>query len=238
MTSRTRRPALAPAAALSLLIALGAPAGSAFAAVEADPIINGAAPAVHPLAAIEESPVAKAAAELEQVRALAEEKAALLEAQAAAARVDKRLDYDPALIAAVGNQETSGHWICCPGFACAYGDAILTGQVNDHARYGCGCCTWPGWGGGNSSFRSLGTDAALLREAYDEIAAGRPTVIHVMGAFNEHWICLMGYQGAQDPDNLALDNFIALDPVDGAEIVASDRYALYGDACEHVSDLR
>ena len=156
----------------------------------------------------------------------------------AAEQCDKRLDYDPALIAAIGNQSTGGHTICCPAYACAYGDAILTGQANDHGAYGCGCCTWPGWGGGNSSFRSLGSDEALLREAYDEIAAGRPTVVHVAGPYGEHWICLMGYQGVEDPDALSLDNFIALDPANGLEVTASYRYAPYGDACEHVSDLR
>lgn len=151
-------------------------------------------------------------------------------------RVNRTLSYDPALIAAIGSQESTGHWICCPGFSCAYGDAIIHGVANSHAAYGCGCCTWPGWGGGNSSFRSLGTDQALLREAYESISAGNPTVVHVAGAAGEHWICLMGYRDVQDPDNLTLGNFIALDPVDGAQIVASDRYSLYGDACEHVSD--
>lgn len=145
------------------------------------------------------------------------------------------LSYDPALIAEIGNQQSSGHWICCPGYACAYGDAIINGVANSHASYGCGCCTWPGWGGGNSSFRSLGSDQALLREAYDSIAAGKPTVIHVTNG-SEHWICLMGYQNVDDPDELSLSNFVALDPVDGAQITASDRYTLYGDACEHVSD--
>lgn len=151
-------------------------------------------------------------------------------------RVNRTLSYDPALIAAIGSQGSTGHWICCPGFSCAYGDAIVHGVANSHAAYGCGCCTWPGWGGGNSSFRSLGTDQALLREAYESISAGKPTVVHVAGTAGEHWICLMGYRDVQDPDNLTLGNFIALDPVDGAQIVASDRYSLYGDACEHVSD--
>lgn len=151
-------------------------------------------------------------------------------------RVNRTLFYDPALIAAIGSQGSTGHWICCPGFSCAYGDAIIHGVANSHAAYACGCCTWPGWGGGNSSFRSLGTDQALLREAYESISAGKPTVVHVAGTAGEHWICLMGYRDVQDPDNLTLGNFIALDPVDGAQIVASDRYSLYGDACEHVSD--
>lgn len=163
-------------------------------------------------------------------------KEATQKAEEALAKRSRVLDYDASLIAAIGSQQTTGHWICCPGFACAYGDAIIHGVANAHEAYGCGCCTWPGWGGGNSSFRSLGSDQALLREAYDSISAGKPTVIHVAGASGEHWICLMGYQNASDPDSLSLDNFIALDPVDGAQIVASERYALYGDACEHVSD--
>lgn len=159
-------------------------------------------------------------------------------AKQAREKTDKVLSYDPTLIAAIGNQLEGGHTICCPAYACAYGDAVLTGIANDHAAYGCGCCTWPGWGGGNSSFRSVGSDAQLLREAYDEIGAGRPTVIHVSGPYGEHWISLIGYQNAADPDNLTLDNFIALDPANGREVVASYRYVLYGDGCEHISDLR
>lgn len=175
---------------------------------------------------------------LATAQAVYEQQQAERAAAAAAQRTDKVLAYDPALIAAIGNQSAGGHAVCCPGYACAYGDAVLTGKANDHAAYGCGCCTWPGWGGGNSSFRSLGSDAALLREAYDEIAAGRPTVAHVSGPYGEHWICLIGYRDAQDPDALTLDNFVALDPANGQEVVASYRYVPYGDACQHVSDLR
>lgn len=181
-----------------------------------------------------ESESTNSAATIEQARIRAEERLS----EQVASLVNKRLDYDPALIAAIGNQSAGGHTICCPGYACAYGDAILTGEARDHANYGCGCCTWSGWGGGNSSFRSLGSDQALLREAYEEIAAGRPTVIHVSGPYGEHWICLMGYQGVEDPNALTLDNFLCLDPATGAEAPATERYVLYGDACEHVSDLR
>ena len=218
MVSHPSRRALAFCAAVSLGIACIAPSQAAF-AVEKAPAIPLVRPAV--LSAAVTLPGAAQRA-----------------AEQSAEQRDKRLDYDPALIAAIGNQSTGGHTICCPAYACAYGDAILTGQANDHGAYGCGCCTWPGWGGGNSSFRSLGSDEALLREAYDEIAAGRPTVVHVAGPYGEHWICLMGYQGVEDPDALSLDNFIALDPANGLEVTASYRYAPYGDACEHVSDLR
>lgn len=234
MASRSPYRALALGAAISLGIACGAPAQAAFAnepalALPLDP------PAIVAPALSDRATAAdEAVANLEQVRALA----AARDAERAAEQRDKRLDYDPALIAAIGNQSAGGHTICCPAYACAYGDAILTGQANNHGAYGCGCCTWPGWGGGNSSFRSLGSDAALLREAYDEIAAGRPTVIHVTGPYGEHWICLMGYQDVEDPDALTLDNFLALDPANGQEVTASYRYVPYGDACEHVSDLR
>lgn len=224
---------------LCFMIPLGIPTQLAAAApLDSALIPTERAALLQPLAMIDSVQHGLDVSQLEQVRALAELKAEQLEAQALAAHSNKRLDFDPSLIASVGNQLADGHMVCCPGYACAYGDVILTGQAQSHANYGCGCCTWPGWGGGNSSFRSLGSDTALLREAYDEIAAGRPTIVHVMGAYNEHWICLMGYQGVEDPDNLTLDNFLALDPVDGAEIVASERYTLYGDACEHISERR
>ena len=234
MASRSPYRALAFGAAISLGIACGAPAQAAFAA-ESSPAIPLPQAAIVASALPDRTAAAdEAAANLALVRELASQRAAEQEAE----QRSLRLDYDPALIAAIGNQSAGGHTICCPAYACAYGDAILTGQANGHGAYGCGCCTWPGWGGGDSSFRSLGSDEALLREAYDEIAAGRPTVVHVAGPYGEHWICLMGYQDVEDPDALTLDNFIALDPANGQEVTASYRYVLYGDACEHVSDLR
>ena len=148
---------------------------------------------------------------------------------------NKLLSYDAADIETVGTQESSGHGICCPSFACAYADAVLDGTVNDHDYYTCSYCTWTDWGGGDSSDRCVGTDEQLLREAYDQISAGNPTVIHVSGCSGEHWIALIGYQGADDPDHLTLSNFIALDPWDGAQLNAGSKYSLYGDGCEHVS---
>lgn len=240
MASRSTR--FSCAVGTALVVALGAAcAPAAFAAESRSPFAQTAEPLpLSQTAFVDLLPFAHEdpTHDLDQVQALTEQRVTEEAARAAAERSNKRLDYDPALIAAIGNQLNGGHAICCPAYACAYGDAILTGQANGHEAYGCGCCTWPGWGGGNSSFRSLGSDAALLREAYDEIAAGRPTVIHVSGPYGEHWICLMGYQNVQDPDNLTLDNFLALDPANGEEHVASYRYALYGDSYQHVSDLR
>lgn len=151
-------------------------------------------------------------------------------------RTNKTLEFDRRLIRKIGTQESTGHTICCPSFSCAYADAVIDGTVHDHEYYTCSCCTWPDWGGGNSSFRSLGSDEKLLREAYGQIAKGKPTVIHVVGGTGEHWIALIGYQNVKDPDRLTLENFVALDPWDGAQITASDRWSLYGDGCEHVSD--
>lgn len=151
-------------------------------------------------------------------------------------KTNKVLSYDPADIAAIGNQNESGHMICCPSYACAYADAVLDGTVHDHEYYTCSCCTWTDWGGGDSSFRCVGTDEEVLREAYDQISEGKPVVTHVSWAYGEHWITLIGYQNVEDPDHLTLDNFIALNPSDGTEIVASDGYELYGDGCQHISD--
>lgn len=248
MASRSTLTAASFAAALAVLLFCCAPSGSAFASQGPDGL-SPASPSHRPDGVQDSSPAAGLAASagagaLSSALAAAASNADAAEQRAfelvrqEAAKRDKRLDYDPALIEAVGSQTADGHWGCCPGYSCAYGDAILTGRAVDHSAYTCRCCTWPGWGGGDSSFRSLGSNDALLNEAYDEIAAGRPTVIHVAGHSGEHWICLMGYRGVDDAGSLSLDNFYALDPVTGSEIVASDGYALYGDFCEHVSDLR
>ena len=149
---------------------------------------------------------------------------------------DKVLSYSKKHIKKIGTQEKTGHTICCPSFSCAYGDAVLDGTVHGHEYYSCSCCTWTDWGGGGSFDRCVGTDEELLYEAYKQIKSGKPTVIHVSGVSGEHWICLIGYKNAKKPKHLTLANFIALDPWDGAEITASDRYTLYGDGCEHISD--
>lgn len=149
---------------------------------------------------------------------------------------NKLLAYDPADIAAIGTQEETGHSICCPSFSCAYADAVMDGTVHEHEYYTCSNCSWTDWGGGDSWDRCVGDDEELLREAYDQISAGRPTVIHLSASYGEHWVALIGYQNVTDPDHLTLDNFIALDPWDGEQIVASDRFELYGDGCEHVSE--
>lgn len=164
------------------------------------------------------------------------EKTQSAEKAAKSVTVNKVLSYQRKLIKKVGTQESAGHTICCPSFSCAYGDVVIDGTVHDHDYYGCSCCTWTDWGGGGSWDRCVGNDKQLLREAYDQIRAGKPTVIHVSGVSGEHWICLIGYQNVKNPDRLNLSNFIALDPWDGAQITASDRYTLYGDGCEHVSE--
>lgn len=151
-------------------------------------------------------------------------------------RVNKVLEYERSAIDQIGTQEQTGHTICCPSFSCAYGDAVIDGTINDHSYYTCSCCTWNDWGAGASVGRCAGSSEELLREAYDQISDGKPTVIHVAGyGSGEHWICLIGYKNAENPDSLSLDNFVALDPWDGAEITASERYSLYGDGCEHIS---
>ena len=63
-----------------------------------------------------------------------------------------------AAIAANRHAGKHGHTICCPSFSCAYADAVLDGTLHDHAYYTCSCCTWTDWGGGDSSFRCVGTD--------------------------------------------------------------------------------
>ena len=170
-----------------------------------------------------------------KAKAKAEAKAKARAAKEIERKYSKVLSYDRKLLAKIGTQESTGHTICCPSFSCAYADCVIDGTVHDHSYYTCSCCTWTDWGGGGSWNRSVGSNEQLLREAHDQIDAGKPTVIHVTGGTGEHWICLIGYKSAVDPDHLTLDNFVALDPWDGAEIIASERWSLYGDGCEHIS---
>lgn len=153
----------------------------------------------------------------------------------AQAKANKILPYDRALIDRIGNQASSGHSICCPSFSCAYADAVMDGTVNSHSYYTCSSCSWRDWGGGNSSFRNLGSAQAVLREAYDQIAVGRPTVVHVSASYGEHWVPLIGFQDVANPDELSLSNFICIDPWDGVEQNAGARFRLYGDNCQHIS---
>ena len=171
-------------------------------------------------------------AQIEQVEEISTQVVEQLESSLSANMV---LPYDPADIAAIGNQNESGHTICCPSYACAYADAVLHGTVNDHSYYTCSCCMWQDWGGGGSSYRCVGSDEEVLREAYDQISSGKPVVTHVSWEYGEHWIALIGYENVTDPDNLTLSNFIALDPWAGQQINAGSKYSLYGDGCEHVS---
>lgn len=161
-----------------------------------------------------------------------------LDAEAAARALrTKVLAYNREDIDAIGCQNESGHTTCCPSFSCAYADAVLDGTVNDHSYYVCYSCCWTDWGGGGSWDRSVGGDEDVLREAYYQISAGKPTVVHVRGEYTSgHWIALIGFVDAVDPDHLDLSNFIALDPTDGQQINAAERYVLYGDGLQHISE--
>ena len=83
------------------------------------------------------SDIAEQTVQVEQAeQAIADKVAERIEAELSANKV---LAYDPADIAAIGNQNESGHTICCPSYACAYADAVLDGTVNDHSYYTSSC---------------------------------------------------------------------------------------------------
>ena len=215
--SRTR---IAAAGLLALVLALGAAAPAAFAAPAPSlpSNVSSSAPAAH--ADEPAASVAKGEAQLAWV---------------IAQRTDKQLAIDPAALEAIGTQKDTGHGICCPSFACAYADAIIDGTVHDHSYYTCCQCTWTDWGGGGSFNRTAESPEALLREAYDQIAQGKPTVVHVSASYGWHWVTLIGYTQANDPDNLTLANFIALDPWDDSIVNAAEAFSLAGDLCQHIS---
>ncbi|MEG1624299.1 MAG: hypothetical protein RR300_05510 [Raoultibacter sp.] len=105
--------------------------------------------------------------------------------------------------------------------------AIGTQETTGHSI----CCSTFACAYGDAFVTATANDHTM----YGQIASGRPTVVHVAASYGEHWVTLIGYQNATDPDNLTLANFIALDPWDGAQITASERFSLYGDNCQHIS---
>ena len=143
------------------------------------------------------------------------------------------LCYDPAAVAGVGTQVSTGHTSCCLAFCQAIGDSMLTGSAISHTEYAyygdCAsnpCASYDGWE----------DDTTDLADVIFEIDAGRPAVVHVAGyASSSHWVVAYGYQGVADPDEATLDNLLVIDPWDGALLVASDRYSRHGDGVIRLS---
>ena len=116
---------------------------------------------------INQTAVSDATVQTAQIEQVEEISTQVVEQLESSLRANMVLPYDPADIAAIGNQNESGHTICCPSYACAYADAVLDGTVNDHSYYTCSCCMWQDWGGGGSAAtrRSCARPTTRFRQA-------------------------------------------------------------------------
>ena len=70
------------------------------------------------------------------------------------------------------------------------------------------------------------TELAVLQRAYKEILAGRPSILHVTGNTEQHWLCIIGYKNVSSLQKLTASNFLAIDPWNGNVITVSSKYKI------------
>lgn len=142
---------------------------------------------------------------------------------------NRMLSYNTNLIAAVGHQ-SAGNSLekkACASYALAYCNAILYNSAPAPQTYWMGSsdvtCVWSK-GGYRCSASGYGSESAVLQEAYKQILAGNPCILHVTGNTEQHWLCIIGYKNVTSLSQLTAANLIAIDPWDGAVITVSSKY--------------
>lgn len=139
------------------------------------------------------------------------------------------LSYNANLIAAVGHQ-SAGNSLekkACASYALAYCNAILYNSAPAPQTYWLGSsdvtCVWSK-GGYRCSASGYGSESAVLQEAYRQILAGNPCILHVTGNTEQHWLCIIGYKNVETLSRLTASNLLAIDPWDGTVITVSSKY--------------
>ncbi len=142
----------------------------------------------------------------------------------------KILSYDPMLIQAVGHQSdgTDLEKKACASFALAYCQAILSGRAMTPQTFWSGAanvdCVWSR---GGYSTVTAGSETAVLQNAYAQLSAGKPCILHVYSSTSsQHWLTLVGYKNVTSTAYLNTSNFLAIDPWDGTVITVSDKYKI------------
>ncbi len=138
--------------------------------------------------------------------------------------VYKMLDFDRRLILDIGIQD---RWLCSI-FDLAYARAILDGsfKVDPYDYYDGEGAVWR-WAG----FEDVASSDPLnvvLKRAYDEIDAGRPTILFVSGTYaytstekpqsrtsEDHYVLILGYRKDADREDLKPSDFYGADPSGG-----------------------
>ncbi len=104
----------------------------------------------------------------------------------------------------------------CLGFSMGYADSIVTGDfekakhvVNNSPQ---GLSHY-----GYSGRKLFSSKEEMLKEAYLEIAAGRPVIIHINGNTNgtsRHYSPAVGFKKTTDPNNVQETDFLIIDVYD------------------------
>ena len=139
----------------------------------------------------------------------------------------KTLLYNTALIEKIGHQSigTDLDKKACASYALAYCQAILKGETPAPQSYWLSLtdvsCVWSKGGYVTTAYVS---EQEVLQEAYGQIVAGKPCILHVTGNTSQHWVTIVGYKNVSENVVLSAANFIAIDPWDGKLITVSDKY--------------
>ncbi len=140
----------------------------------------------------------------------------------------KLLPYDAAKIAKIGHQSTGTalEKKACASYALAYCNCLLYGSMpSPHSYWTSQTVVDCVWSKGGYTTYAYESENAVLQAAYAQITAGRPCILHVTSATSsQHWLTIIGYKNVKTISALSADNFIALDPWDGAVITVSDKY--------------
>ena len=139
----------------------------------------------------------------------------------------KTLSYDSRLIEKIGHQSngTALEKKACASYALAYCNAILTGVTpSPHTYWSSETNVDCVWSKGGYTTLSYSSEQAVLQAAYTQLAAGKPSILHVTGSTAQHWITIIGCKKTMLTVGLSTSDFIAIDPWDGKVITVSDKY--------------
>lgn len=185
--------------------------------------MNPASPSRRPARAVAAALLAAllAAGTVPVVPAYADESASAREEGAAAlASSSALLVFDQRQITEVGKQARDS--VACMCFTFAYAQTITSGTTRSWVEYNANgnadeTSAYAKGMWGEFEYRTTSDEQSTLRALYDAVNAGKPSVVYVSrpGGW-QHWVCVVGYQNASDPNNLSLGNFLMLDPASGS----------------------
>lgn len=140
------------------------------------------------------------------------------------------------LISKCGNQKESGNKKACLAYSFAYCRIILDNTSHSWTEYrekenSQGACA--PWIAGYSALQRVDSEQQVLKKVYDDIQAGRPTVLRVKGSSFCHFVVAIGFKANCNIDKLVQSDFLILDPWDGATKVLTNLLNYNGIYCYH-----